>query len=1504
MRSRGEQVSGYLRDIALRKQLEEKVKEATKTRQQAEDEINLARQILDAAKGIDADTSKAQGSLAEATAAMGSKDYKVALEKALEAKERGHQVYRDRVVAILTSGRSQLELAHGMGSDVSEGETLLRRAEDAYSSEDYVGAIDAARKAWKKTEKVLHEHQSAQFSKAQALVLAAKALGRDVGAAEYLLSRARGAVETSDYESALNFTREGIDGVTADLRGEFERAFADGAALTATTREMGADSARAESLLERARGDVERLEFEKAFNALKQSRSESERGLGRNLDAFLAQFPRQAERADRTGADTGRARGEFSEAEREVRRGHLQEGATLGRRALELLTQAQLDRIAARIADTREKIVAARQLGADIQSVLNFLKLARQASQERAFEEGLENVDRAEAELDRIIGEHRLIEERVQGMYGALADAESLGASTTSARRLLDRARLLLQEAQPPAASEALSAAQVELDRAAYERTMQVAEQGETILTFGERAGADLSRSRATLNDAIGAGENRQYSASIELATRARSQAEEAIERHFADARGALKASLQFLGDDAASVRTILAKSESAQAAKDLEGALSFLGDAHRVAEGKMRDRAIAFHEALRLSVELGLDLSAVVAGLETTLKEATALIGRGRYPDAIGLEGRAGAEMANMAESAFNLLKQKLVDARNVKIDIDPMRDLLKRSKVALGEGHYAEGYRLMKECNDLVNRATGMYRQAHTAMQSAAALVAEAKKRGVDVSKVGEMLIEGKKALERMEFERARDFGNRAKGETAKLMVLYASAQRIISGRERFELATQLGLDVPQLRNQLDEAKEAMKSKEYDRALRLSDNLARELGDAIRTKVAAMISAAESTTHGARVSVARQRDALAKARELLEKDEFAQAAELAMRTRDELERLGRGLDEASAKTARAREAIAEIEAMGLIPENSKRTLEAAESSLQRGRVDEAGDLAGKALSDLDAESEKNVAQAMRRFQESIGRARREGIDTRSAEKIFEKAREFLAARQYRQALALAMQSESETERLTLQQSIATNAIENVEKKLATLGTPLRSVRSMVDDARRALQEGDFVRALDIAIRANDDFSVGRELVDEALAARARAGKLIAAASQIEADTTRIDAAIRAGAAALDAGNAEGARASFVEALELGLTVCKVGFAARLERGRQYGELGRRLEMDASGIPKKYSEAQTQVEAENFASAVPLIEEADKAAQKALADKVSERLSEAEATLLHAKRFDADTGDAEELLRRASAALLESDFERTLSLIEESQGQVESRRLVEKRFVDLTYKAESTIRRARKFGIDVRAAEQALQVAIGAKKTDAAGAMAHAEESYRLAWQAVEAFAPSVAAHLVVQEPKVNEWSDATLALTNVGRALAKDIRIRILGDADVEGLRDVASIRAKGTEILPLKVRMGNPGTIPLAIQVASKRVFDDKEYSQEIVAQVVVGITAREEINRQIRAESESRCPICKGLIKPGHAIARCNCSREFHELCAARVGTCPVCFKPLGRGPGGP
>src|SRR5207253_9321630 len=89
-------VSGYLRDNALRKQLEERVKETARTRQAAEDGLRDAQDMIDQARRVDANVTEAEKALAEAGGAVVAKDDRGAVEEASQGRGAGERNHRAR----------------------------------------------------------------------------------------------------------------------------------------------------------------------------------------------------------------------------------------------------------------------------------------------------------------------------------------------------------------------------------------------------------------------------------------------------------------------------------------------------------------------------------------------------------------------------------------------------------------------------------------------------------------------------------------------------------------------------------------------------------------------------------------------------------------------------------------------------------------------------------------------------------------------------------------------------------------------------------------------------------------------------------------------------------------------------------------------------------------------------------------------------------------------------------------------------------------------------------------------------------------------------------------------------------------------------------------------------------------------------------------------------------------------------------------------------------------
>jgi hypothetical protein len=1490
-------VSGYLRDSQLRRQLEEKVKEATRTRQAAEDGIKAAQDLVDQARRTDANVVEAEKALAEANEAMASKDYKVAIDKAGEALERGKRIYRERARAIVDSSSALGRLAKGVGGELAETEAALAKAEGALASEDLGTAIDLAKKAWKRSEKVLQEHLSSSFSKAQSLILAAKNLSRDVAPVEDLLSRARTAMENNDFQSALDFTNEALETITDDLTSAMDKEVHEVEDLIRTAAELGADTTKATTLIERARGDIGNLDFEKAKNAVRQSRAESEKALQRSLDGRAGDFSKFVQDARALGADPAPGQESFDKAEAAIKKGNYREGAQLAKQGFQAIQRAQFQRVVGVIATSREKFTAAANMGIDLHGPMADLTSARDLLKRGAFRDALDAAKRADGAVDAIINGYRTVEGRLKELHRAFAEAEAFGVQTVRPRKLAEAARQAYQERNLADVAKAVDASAEELRKAERERVMQSIERAEFVLTLGEQAGVDLGEPSRLLQEAIVATKADEHRKALQLAGDAQTKAERILGDRASEQIGALRGALPHLGDDAGTLKALLNRADASMGTRDFEDTFRALDEGEKFVEIQIRTHAEEIVGDLALAVRMGVDLGVNVAPLETIHRELNGFLTRGQAGDIVAAREKARALLGSASEEFLAFVRARITTAQGLKIDVDEMSDLARRSRLAFGVQNYHEGLRLLNEANERAGKTTALHRQAYNAIASGAAFVAEAKKRNVDVSKVIEMLVDAKKAFERLDYERALQMASSARAETDKLTVLYSSAQKILSSRGRLDLAAKIGIDAPHLRDVFGAAKEAMKAKEYEKALALAQRAEDEFTALITEKLSSSLTSAETVLGSVEgVNLAQSSDAIVKARQHLDAGELEQAADLTLRLREELDALKRQGDEATTALRRLREMVADADSMNLPLSTTTGLLERADRAYKMGQFDEALDHVAQAEAEASKERDRGIAVRMRGFEETLRRARMDGTDTRSADRLYERAREFFRAKKYRQAIAAAEQSEEEAERVGLQQGMAKQAVESVERKLRAIGKGPAAVTSLVTDSRRMYTDGDYVKALDTAIRSSDAIADLRILLEETQEVRNRAQGLLQTAYEVGADSTKFEKFFQEGEVAFEAGEVERARSAFAGSIDWGLGLLKSYAREELAKAEPLVAMCRKMEVDPTPIQNKLSEARTLIDSENFREALALVRSGRDAAESALSGKLNRALQEAAENLAHAKKFGSDSRDAEALLRQANEQILQGEFDQAMDVVNNALERVESAKVVEKRFIDLTYKAETTIRNGRKFGIDMKAAEGKLAQAMQMRKSDFAESIKAAEEAYRIAWEATEEFAPSMKAYVDVGPVRVNEWADATVTVENIGKGLAKDVRVRIVGDAETEGLTELPTVGAHRSEALRFRLKMTASGSVPLAIQIVSHRVFDNKEYTQEMIAQIDVSERVQEKAKRLV-ADLESRCPICKGLIKTGFKVTRCGCGRDFHELCATRVGRCPVCFRSL-------
>ena len=148
--------SNYLKALQLTKQLEKKAQEATRNRKLAGEEISAAEDMIKEAMKIDANVAKAEAKLTEATSAMAEKEFKTALDLAIESKTLAKKAQEDHVSMVIDSTKNLVKLAKNLETKVPDLDENLVKADNALKEGKYEESLEIAKKGWEEIDKLLN----------------------------------------------------------------------------------------------------------------------------------------------------------------------------------------------------------------------------------------------------------------------------------------------------------------------------------------------------------------------------------------------------------------------------------------------------------------------------------------------------------------------------------------------------------------------------------------------------------------------------------------------------------------------------------------------------------------------------------------------------------------------------------------------------------------------------------------------------------------------------------------------------------------------------------------------------------------------------------------------------------------------------------------------------------------------------------------------------------------------------------------------------------------------------------------------------------------------------------------------------------------------------------------------------------------------------------------------------------------------------------------------------
>ncbi len=1487
-------MSGYLRHIELSRQLEERAKEASKARQLAEERLSELQGFVETAKRSDCNVGEAEDLLAQAKGAMAAKDYRLALEKIKDGEDKVRATFLQRVQSILDSSESMLALLKKTDDDTSEYEALMGSARDAIDKGNFEEALETAKRGWSKGEKMLHDYLSRSFSSTQAFILAAKSMDKDTAIAEDLLAKARAALEASDYGDALTQTQEALDLLGRELDYELveERKAVD--QLLEAGKALDIDLSKAESYLTKFDKELEKSEYEKAFNFLKQARSEAERQLKKTIEEGGADLKAPIEEAKKLGVETSTVEGLSKEVLKAANEGDHATASQLIRRGLQELENAKFQRVLKTISLSKPKFLKARELGVDTKSAVEIFNKARQSLQDGDFKDALYRADKGNEVLDQLIEEFKGSQEKMEALSKEVASFVEQGVSLSKVEGLLRTATEELSQGNLKSWSSIVQRIEEDLESVRSERAEELLSETQFLLTFAEKAGLNSHEESEVLHQipqtlkAGDAGKALQDSLNLKASLEGRITAH--LQSKLADIKKILPK-----GEPEEASEAVL-KAQTALSVNDFETAIKMVEEAHAEVESSAKEESSRVLEGLGAAHHLATEHGLEAHGIREAHLAAKKGLDEGKFAVVYEQLEVAQRSLRSLIRGAFEGVKGRVVEVRDSGIDISGMKKKLVEAKAAIDGGDVIQGLVALRDCDLGAKRSLDLYKKVHDTTASAAALIAEGKKKSIDMSGALDLLLKGKSAFESGDLERALELTRDARGLAEKEISVLNVTDRILAVKESLDLAKMLDVDVSVWTKLLERAKQSLEGGDFREAVELAMEAEEQARSGTRDKVNSKVAKAESFLDRVQVP-AKEVDDLQKSisdvKALIGERKLREAAEKVQNTLVACEELATAYDGVIQVMRKAEALASELQSMSVRISGPEKLLNKADKAYNDGNIRHAGQLAEEALSQLTSQREESVGRTLKNFEAAVAKAKSEGLNVSSAEGLLGQARSLLKEGNYQDALSAAMQSEAEVEKMGLQKEIAQNALETARTRISSLPNPPTSLAKMLRAAEQAFEGGDYVACLETAISARDEFSKVREAWEQMEGSEEIALKFYKTAERVVSDMTQLQGLWEEAQRATERGDLEGAKASYDELANqaAGLTS---SYTTKLNTDvRNALVLCSLLNCEVPGIDDKVSQGRSYADASRFDTAIDILSQAKEEAHAALKVKIEELLSEAVAAADHAARVGVDAKKAREVVEEARAAMDQGHFERAVRLAQESLEGVQSEEEFLKRFMDSSLKAESIIRTSKKFGINVKAAEKSLKQAFELKDSNPDGALKKAQEALESAEGALDAFSPSLAMELDLQNAAAGAWEQATLKLENSGKALAKDVELEVMGNLEVQGLDVPATIRARGEAEARFQVMFSTSGTVPVMVKARAKRVLDSQEYEWERVFDVSVEGPAAGAQSQAVTAEYESKCALCRGAIKKGFAAKRCVCGVLLHEPCAVRAGRCPVC-----------
>jgi len=845
------------------KQIQEKAKEAEEAKKSAKTKLDATKEILDTIKKLDISTAEIEKMYAECSGAYDKGEYARVTDQCTQIEEKVKatlEQYLNTISELYTKiikntpETDEIRTAD-FPKQIEAIKAKIQKGEIAPASKDALTLKSEFTKQLESTFKRL-------FSVGEKLIAQGRKMGENITYPENLYKEATTLFEQKKYDEAISKLNESLDvlslGVKTKVSDEIKALRAD----AEVAKSMGIDVSEIHPLIEKAEAELKAYRFEEALGLTSHLRGKLSEIMGKMGGSILTNIRNIIARAEKMAAeeeDFIKAKALVEKAEAEIKNGNIKGAGEIAKQIKELAENAQFQSVLKTIAASRSKFITAKKIGADISHPLGLINSARSALKSADYENALKYAMDADTEVDKIIKEYETSAIEIENTEASLNTLATFGIEVTECRTLLENAKKMLEERNYNKVHEIVENAKVVAENAAYDKILEFVEQLTADIEYGKKIGCDMHKYEAKHEELLAMIKSKKIIDSIPNLKVLREDVSTAIQDFVIDTVAQVKEMIEkSVGVDTTFAREKIIEAEKALETGDVRTAYQHAEDARKSIKEYFSAQAGKSLQEMDVFLSSLKNIGVDVSSTNELYENARNAYNSGDFNKALSyldeIKSKLNRLLVSKTEEEFTAAKLALIEAKKSGIDITNLKNLLMEAKTEIEKGNYLRGYEYSAKCHTEAERIKKLSQQAFDEISAAAAMLAEAKKSNADISKVKDLLLKAKVAFENYDYETALEYAKLTKEETSKLSAQYQSAKIILEVADKVTLAEQFGIAVVKARSMLEDAKNYMKNKEYSRALELAETCNNEITELLRNHMLGKISEIEGLIRNAR--------------------------------------------------------------------------------------------------------------------------------------------------------------------------------------------------------------------------------------------------------------------------------------------------------------------------------------------------------------------------------------------------------------------------------------------------------------------------------------------------------------------------------------------------------------------------------------------------------------------------------------------------------------------------